>query len=139
MNIDTRDPFVNARFRVEIDGLQGTGATDVVFPEARIIDRHRKTRRVVQYGSLTLRRGLSFSGEWYQWWDRARGAKANRRTVNIVLMDAQRADVVRWTFVDALPIAYVVSPLRALGNEPLLETLEVSVGGLTVAFVGGKP
>src|SRR5438552_1468256 len=108
MNSEARDPFVNAHFRVEIEGLQGTGATDVVFPEARIVEGPRKTR-VVQYGTLTLRRGLTGSGEWYDWWDRARApAIAGRKTVSVVLMDAVGADVARWTFLDVLPIMYVV-------------------------------
>ena len=51
---NSRDPIMNARFRVEIDGLPGTGATEVIFPEARIVTRGR-TRRTVEYGTLTLR------------------------------------------------------------------------------------
>jgi phage tail-like protein len=130
MNSDAREPFVNARFRVEIDGLKGSGATEVIFPEARIVEGRRKTR-VVQYSNLTLRRGLTSSGEWYQWWERARvSSKAGRRTVSVVLMDAVRADVARWTFLEALPSAYTVSPLNALGGEALIETLEVSVHGM---------
>jgi len=134
MNSDVREPFVNARFRVEIEGLQGTGATEVIFPEARIVEGRTKTR-AVQYTNLTLRRGLTSSGEWYHWWERARAsAKAGGKTVSVVLMDASRNDVARWTFLDALPAAYSVSPLHALGSEPLIETLELSVGGLHAAF-----
>jgi phage tail-like protein len=134
MNIETREPFVNARFRVEIEGLPGTGATEVIFPEARIVEGRRKTR-VVQYTSLTLRRGLNSSGEWYRWWDSARtSATAGRKTVSVVLMDAVRADVARWTFFKTVPIAYAVSPLHALGGEALSETLELSVGGMRAAF-----
>ena len=134
MNSDAREPFVNARFRVEIEGLQGIGATEVIFPEARIVEGRKKTR-AVQYTNLTLRRGLTSSGEWYHWWDRARAsARAGRKTVSVVLMDAVGTDVGRWTFPDVLPAAYSVSPLHALGNEPLIETLELSVGGLNAAF-----
>ena len=131
---DAREPFVNARFRVEIEGLQGTGATEVIFPEARIVEGRRKTS-AVQYTTLTLRRGLTSSGEWYHWWDRARvSARAGRKTVSVVLMDAVRTGVVRWTFLDAVPVAYAVSPLHALGNQPLIETLEVSVRGMRASY-----
>ena len=141
MSIDEREPFVNARFRIEIEGLQGTGATEVIFPEARIVNGGRKAR-VVQYGNLTLRRGMTTSSEWYQWWDRARqSAAASRKHVSVVLMDCLRADVTRWMFSEALPSGYFVSPLNALGGEPLIETLELSVGGLKVAFgqAAGQP
>jgi phage tail-like protein len=134
MNTDRRDPFINARFRVEIDGLPHTGATEVIFPEARIITGPRQTR-MVQFGGLVLRRGMTRSPDWYDWWDRARtSAKADRRNVSVILMDASRADVTRWLFSGAVPSAYGVSPLSALGNQPLIETLELSIAGLKVAF-----
>ena len=130
---NNRDPLVNARFRVEIDGLSGTGATEVIFPEARIVTAGRK-RRAVQYGTLTIRRGMTASSEWYDWWDTARkSATAGRRNVTIVLMDAERTDVTRWVFSGAQPSGYLVSPLNALGREPVIETLELSVAGLKMA------
>ena len=134
MSADQRDPFINARFRVEIDGFPAAGATEIIFPEARIVTGPRKTR-VVTYGPLILRRGMTRSPEWYQWWDRARTSKnPDRRNVNVVLMDASHEDVTRWSFSAALPSGYCVSPLNALGNQPLIETLELSVAGLRVAF-----
>jgi phage tail-like protein len=137
--IDEREPLVNVRFRVEIEGLQGTGATEVIFPEARIIEGRGKAR-VVQYGHLTLRRGMTASSEWYQWWDAARAsAAAGRKSVTVILMDRLRADVNRWTFSKALPSGYFVSPLNALGGEPLIETLELSVAGFKVAFGPHSP
>jgi phage tail-like protein len=122
------------RFRVEVEGLQDTGAVEVVFPDARIVPGRRR-RRAVEYGHLTLRRGVTTSGAWYQWWDRARGSAAlPKKRVVVVLMDRTGADVNRWTFPEASPVAYSVSPLNALGAAPLIETLELSVGGFSAAF-----
>jgi hypothetical protein len=133
-NVSPRQPLLNARFRIEIEGLPGTGATEVILPEARLVGA-RGRARAVQYGSLTIRRGMTTSSDWYEWWDRARrSSTAARKSVSVVVMDSVRADVARWTFANALPSAYVVSPLNALGSEPLIETLELSVGGLTMAF-----
>jgi len=61
-----RLPFGNMRFRVEIDGISGDGAFEVVFPEARIAGRGRKGRHVL-YSPLILRRGLTASCDWYAW------------------------------------------------------------------------
>lgn len=127
-------PLLNARFRVEIDGLTGTGATEVIFPEARIVRPQGETP-VVQYGTLTIRRGMTTSSDWYQWWDDARrSAKPTPKEVRIIVMDRTRADVTRWTFSGAAPSGYLVSPLNALGDEAILETLELTVAGLTIAF-----
>ena len=56
------------------------------------------------------------------------------------MLDNLRADVARWTFTKAVPSAYSASSLNALASEALIETLEVSVGGLTISFgpsIGG--
>jgi hypothetical protein len=132
--ISEHQPLLNARFRVEIQGLTGTGATEVIFPEARIIRPRGKTP-VVQYGTLTIRRGMTSSSDWYEWWDRARrSSKPTSREVRIIVMDTARADVTRWTYSSATPSGYLVSPLNALGGEVIVETLELTVGGLTIAF-----
>ncbi len=73
MKIDTPEPLLNARFRIEIDGLRTATAIEVIFPDARIVG-DGETPRAVQYGTLTLRRGMTASGDWYRWWDSARGS-----------------------------------------------------------------
>lgn len=135
------EPLTGARFRVEIDGAASGGAVEVVFPEARIVNGRGK--RVVQYGALTLRRGLTRSKDWYEWWDRARSSRAGAsgltRTVRVTLVDRLQADVNRWTFLKALPTAYGVSPLNALASAPIIESLELSVRGFEAAFDLSSP
>jgi hypothetical protein len=127
-------PLLGARFRVEIEGLRSTGAAEVVLPEARIAGA-RSEAPAVQYGSLILRRGMTASGEWYRWWDMARTSSAGgRKTVTVILMDADGADVNRWTFSEAHPTGYFVSQLDALKDGVLIESLELSVAGFTIAF-----
>jgi phage tail-like protein len=129
------EPLIGARFRVEIDGVSNAAAVEVVFPEARIVTGRGKS--LVHYGPLIVRRGLTTSKDWYQWWDRARGPRRARdlsRTVHVTLIDRFRADVHRWTFLRAVPTAYSMSPLNALVSAPLIETLELSVGGFEAAF-----
>jgi hypothetical protein len=134
MKIDTPEPLLNARFRIEIDGLRTATAIEVIFPDARIVG-DGETPRAVQYGTLTLRRGMTASGDWYRWWDSARGPRTDAaRRVVIVLMDPTNADVNRWTYTGAVPAAYHVSPLNALRSELVVETLELSVNGFSLAF-----
>jgi len=127
-------PLGNMRFRVAIAGTQGAGAVEVIFPEARLAARGTAaSKRPVRYGTLILRKGLTQSREWYEWWYAARrpapaGRKRSGRDITVTLMDAQGRDACRWLFSDAHPQAYQLSSLNALGNEPVLETLELSVG-----------
>jgi phage tail-like protein len=134
MSSDGSEPLLNASFRVEIEGLERSGACEVVFPEGRIVPGRGKGR-AVHYGPLTLRRAMTASSDWYRWWDgarRSRGAAA--RQVAVVLTDRTHADLTRWTFSKARPTAYTVSPLNALGGEPLVETLELTVSGFDIIF-----
>jgi phage tail-like protein len=128
------EPLLGSRFRVEVEGIERSGATEVVLPEARIVEEPGPTRDV-RFGRLVLRRGMLGASEWYEWWTRARHAAAeSRRRVTIVVMDQRGADVQRWTLADAVPAAYSVSPLSAASGQPLIETLEVTVGDLTAEF-----
>jgi phage tail-like protein len=128
------DPFTNIRFRVEIDGMKGAGALEVVFPEAQI------ATGADAYGHLTLRRGLTTSDEWYKWWDDARRSKTPpRRTVKVILIDEHGADANRWVFGGSCPFRYHVSSLNALGNEIMTETLELVVGGFEAIYGPHKP
>jgi phage tail-like protein len=134
MQAPDRQPLTNMRFRIDIEGMRGGGALEVIFPSARIVVGPRK-RRAVQYGMLTLRRGLTRSSEWYDWWCRAHGsAHPLGRIVLVVLLDDRGADVIRWTFAAAKPLGYLVSNLNALGNEALIESLEMSIGGFQASF-----
>jgi phage tail-like protein len=120
-------PFANMRFRIAIEGMAETGATEVILPEGRILRSARKAK-VIQYSNLTIRRGLTLSLDWYEWWGMARRAKRPpERTIRISLHNAGDAKALDWMFIGAVPIAYRLSPLNALGNEAVTEILELTV------------
>jgi phage tail-like protein len=127
-------PFLNMRFRVEIEGMPESGVVEVVFPEARLTEGARSRGRAT-YGKLFLRRGVTESREWLAWWDEARRAgRGVSRNITVTLLDAAGRDLQRWTFRDTRPVAYSLSSLNALVHEVLMETLEISVDGLESSF-----
>ena len=122
-------PFLNMHFRVEIEGLGETGTLEVVFPQARIGQGSSGKSRA-RYGSMFLRRGLGRSQAWYSWWDEARRArKHTARCVTVTVLDQHGTSQQRWIMRGAKPLTYSLSNLNALGNETLIETLELSVSG----------
>jgi phage tail-like protein len=124
-----RDALTNLHFVVGVEGMQSGGAFEVLIPAARIVELPRK-RREVQYEPLVIRRGLTDASEWYDWWNAARRRTApQRRKVVVRVESAGGRASVEWAFRDCVPIAYSVSPLHALLGEPLLESLELRVGG----------
>jgi len=125
---DVRQPFTNLRFRIAIEGIQSAGAVEVVFPTARIVALPRK-RREVQFDSLVIRRGLTRSTEWYDWWSQTRRSRRlPRRDVQVALLDSNGVATLRWVFPDSVPLSYSLSPLNALLGETLIESLELQVG-----------
>ena len=123
-------PFINLRFAVDIEGLQGAGAVEVVLPAARIVAAPRQ-RRQVQFELMVIRRGLTASTGWYDWWNAARRATGAvvRRRVTVVLQNDDGSEGVRWNFPDSIPVGYALSPLNALEGAAVIETLELKVGG----------
>lgn len=139
MPAPAREPLGNMRFRVEIEGARDLGAVEVIFPEARI-ETGVRGARVVRYGPLLLRRGVTASTEWYDWWDSARQTRRpSPRDVLVTLMERSGADARSWAFTHCLPVAYHLSPLDALGNSILIEMLEVSVSGFEATVAAPRP
>jgi phage tail-like protein len=122
-------PFLNMRFRVEIEGMPESGLVEVVFPEARL-DESKSGKVRTKYGKMFLRRGVRHSGEWLAWWEETRRARKRRsRSITVTLLDASGRDLQRWTFRNSRPVAYSLSNLNSLTHEVLMETLEIAVGG----------
>lgn len=124
------EPFTNLRFAVGIEGLQEGRAVEVVFPAARIVTAPRQRRRV-EFEAMVLRRGLTASTEWYDWWDDTRRAPraVPKRRVTVVLQRSNGSEGVRWFFPDCVPVSYALSPLNAMAGAAVIETLELQVGG----------
>jgi hypothetical protein len=121
------EPFTSLRFAVGIENLGRFGAVEVVLPESRFVTSGR--RGSVVHSALTLRRGLTTDSQWYDWWaDSRRRRAASPRRVTLELLDAQGSARMRWFFPDSVPQAYSVSPLSALRESVVLESLELAVG-----------
>ena len=136
-------PYPGINFVVDL----GAGETDspeaglaeVIFPEARLYIREyrngnektgepRKIQTLTHYGNLLLRRGTLGSLSWYQWWNEARnGSQSVARTIAVrLLSEDHSAIVLTWKFLRARPVNHQFAPLNALGNEALMETLEIA-------------
>lgn len=127
-------PFTNQRFKVEVEGIEETSAIEVVLPEARIVAEPGSTS-AIEGTTLTVRRGHTLSNAWYDWWNEGRDSAAGPgRTVVVVLLDSEGADVMRWTYRDARPVAYRVSLLNALESALLVESLEIAVQKFDASF-----
>jgi len=145
MPIVRPDPYPNFNFLVDLDGNQVAGFSDVELPEGRIetiihyrdgSDRDTTPRLLpgrVDYGPLILRRGFTGDTTLYDWWHSVTQGHVDRRNVVVILLDETRQEVARWRIRDAWPSKYAPSDLVALGNEVVIETLELTHEGIELA------
>jgi phage tail-like protein len=136
------DPYLNFNFRVEIDGLEVAGFSEVQIPEGRIaavayreggINRSSAATLLpgrVEWDPVVLRRGFAGDPALFQWWNELLQGHLSRRDVSIVLLDEQRDEVARWNVRRAWPSKWAGPNLRGLGNETAIETLELSHEGI---------
>jgi phage tail-like protein len=135
------DPYLNFNFRVEIDGLEVAGFSEVQLPEGRIeavayregTDKTSAARLLpgrVEFGPVVLQRGFAGDPALFEWWNDVVQGNVARRNVVIVLLDEQRQEVARWLIRRAWPSKWTGPELRGLGNDVVIETLELSHEGI---------
>jgi phage tail-like protein len=134
-----KDPFKNYSFLVEIGGIAQAAFSKVsgLSAEAEVIEYRegadvtstRKLPGLIKYGNVTLKRGITASRELFDWWKTVVNGNLQRRDVAIVLLDDSRAEVLRWLLRDAWIAKFEVGPLRAKGNDVLIESIELAHEG----------
>lgn len=134
-----RDPHLNYRFKLEIDSLISAGFQEATIPDSTqepVEYREgtdppfaRKLAGLVKFGTITLKRGVTDSMELYNWRRQVEDGNLSeaRRSVNIILLDAEGNDAARWELKEAWPSKYDSSDLSASGNEVMVETLELQI------------
>jgi len=135
-----QDPLRNFRFRVEIEGIQTAGfsevqigatAFDVIeYREGTDPTHVRKLPGLTKYGNIILKRGITKSLELYQWHRQIVSGQINRKNVAIVVIDESGADQARFQVSEAWPVKYDPSDLNGKGNEVLIELLELANEGI---------
>ena len=129
-----QEPFTSHRFKVEVEGIEASGALAVILPEARIVAGAGSAPKL-ECGSLIVTRGQTLSSDWYDWWNEARRSTSDSgRSVVVVLLDSAGTEALRWKYSGARPIAYRVSALNALESGLLAESLEIEVRTFDAAF-----
>lgn len=152
----SRDPFRAFKFKVKVGGsgyLDIGGSTVGAFSRCSGIKATNHVLRVrtgadargvqgiipttVEYSNLTLSRGVISSNEFLDWVFRCMPGyavgpvRANRRTVDIIVLDEKGNEGITWTLHGAYPVAYELAGLDAADDGVLVESLEFAYAGLT--------
>ena len=116
-NMRRDDPFLSFRFRVEINGIERGGFTEVSglqaevevfeYREGGVNEYIHKLAGPVRYASnLVLKHGLMDTDRLWQWERELLHGIIDRTNVSIILTDEAGQDRWRWNFQDAYPVRW---------------------------------
>lgn len=135
------DPYLGYRFLVEVNSLVVAGFSEVSGLEVRVeteeyqeggVNTHTHSLpKRLSSPNLTLKRGLTDSKTLWDWLDGARNGQIKRRNGRVILLDATGREAWGWEFVDAYPVRWTGSDLRASEGAVAVESLELDHGGLS--------
>ena len=135
------DPLRGFRFLLEIDEIASGGFTRAKglsrevkvesYREGGVNDYVHKMAKETRYPNLTLKRGITDAVEFWDWHQQIVGGEILRKTISVVLLDAQGAEKWRWVFRDAYPVKWNGTDLNATGNTVVVESIEFAHHGLT--------
>lgn len=130
-------------FRVDIDGAE----SDTSFQEVSGLEVQFETEEVVEggqnrfvhklpvrtkYSNLVLKRGVVTQASAFGGWvSRALSAGLVRqgggaKTIGIKLINEKKQPLIAWNIFGAYPLRWEHTPLNAMGNDVLIETVELS-------------
>ena len=136
-------PYPHGRFRykVEIDGLEAGGFSEVTgfdasidvieYREGDMVQTPMKIPGLKKYGNITLKQGLATSRVLYDWIIAGVDGAVDRKTITITLLDEEEAPAASWQVINAWPLKYTAPDFNATSSEIAIETLEIAHEGMT--------
>ena len=132
------------RFKVEIDGLEAGGFSEVTgfdasidvmeYREGDMVQTPMKMPGLKKYGNITLRKGLADTTVLYDWITAGIEGEVERKTLTITLLDQTESPVASWQIINAWPVKYTGPDFNATSSEVAIETLEVAHEGMTRVY-----
>jgi len=127
------DPYRAYNFQMNILGITEARFTEVSNMEIKVnpIAYREGGGQVVhyvpgyvEYGTVTLRYGLTKSRELWDWFMKGVKGKVERKNVSIILLDADNTtNVIQWNLIQSWPSHWRGSMLNALEQEVAIESL----------------
>jgi phage tail-like protein len=134
-------PHGKFRYRVEIDGLDAGGFSEVTgfdasidvmeYREGDMVQTPYKIPGLKKYGNITLKKGLTDSLVMYEWLITGVDGPVDRKTITITSLDESEQPVASWQVINAWPVKYTAPDFNATSSEVAIETVEIAHEGMT--------
>lgn len=135
-------PYRNFRFRLEIDGLDAGGFSEVSGFDATFdVVEYRagddtvitptKLPGLIKYGNITLKWGSSETMVLYDWLIDISEGTIEKKTVTLTALDEEGNPAASWRCINAWPVKYTAPDFNGTSSEVAIETIELAHEGLT--------
>ncbi|HML36003.1 MAG TPA: phage tail protein [Bacillota bacterium] len=134
-------PHAKFRFRLEIDGLEAGGFSEVSgfdasidvieYREGDMVQTPMKLPGLKKYGNITLKQGLTDSMVLYEWIITGVEGEVDRKTITITALDDAGDAAASWQVINAWPTKYTAPDFNATSSEVAIESLEIAHEGMT--------
>ena len=135
-------PYKKYRFRLEMDGIDQAGFSEVSGFDASIdvveyrdgdspVTTAMKMPGLTKYGNVTLKWGVSDSMSLYEWIQSVSEGTIERKTVTITVLDDVGDAKTSWHLINAWPTKYTAPDFNSTASEVALESLELAHEGMT--------
>ena len=136
------DPYLGARFFVEIDGVDQGGFTECtgLQAEVEVTDYqeggnngyvHKLVGRT-KFSNVVLKHGVTDSADFWDWFQDVSRGKIERKDVSVVLYNSELEEVRRWNLREAFPSKWVGPAFNASTPAVAIESLELAHHGFEV-------
>ena len=142
------DPYSSYNFLVTVNGISNDGnQTSAGFVEVSGMEEEigvteyrngneditpRKMPGQVKYTNIVLKRGATGDVVFWNWVREGVNGAINRADGSIILLDENRAEVMRWNFRRGWPCKYTGPSFNSANNEIAMETVEICHEGLEI-------
>ncbi len=133
--VTTAINFIAAGGFSECSGLDGTLQVEEYSEGGENRFVHKFPTRMT-YSNITLRRGMGFSDDLWNWHFDYVNGRWKRRDGLIILQNDQHQPVKIWKFKRGLPLKWAGPTLNASQSATAIETLEIMHEGLELVSVG---
>ena len=135
------DSYPGSNFRVEISGITTASFSEILGLDlsidivdyrtgAALQSTAERLPGLVRYENITLKRGMTQNTDLWNWVKNILNGVSDKRSMAIVLQDAQRNDVVTWNVVNSWPCRWSGPVLKAGSSEIAFESVEICHEGI---------
>ena len=144
------EPGLTYRFYLEIGGLAVAEFTELegisaerevkTYEEGGINDRVLMFPGRMKYANIVLKKGITWSPLLWVWFQEGLyTGKVKRLNLSIILGNPFGMRLKQWDVINAFPIKYRNSDLKAEANEIAIETLELAHEGISLGLLPKSP